>query len=186
MASAIWVAPRPSLCEQVLHHTVEEEPSLHSCIREECHNSPRLTPVQRLQYGVTFRGPSHYSSHLPPPREGPPSLQTLGDTAAEIGGVEVEGGGLMSADTPAPSLWDNRASESKLSCLHCWAERALLQSWPLPTPSYVFQPFFILYLEIFSGTVYRNPISKSAGVRLLCSWTKEQIKSAYLIQRFEW
>lgn len=115
VASAIWVTPCPSLCEHVLHHTVVEEPSLHSCIREECHNSPVLTPVQRLQYGVTFRGPSHCSSHLPPPRESPPSLQTLVDTAAEIGGVEVEGGGLMSADTPAPSLWDNRASESKLS-----------------------------------------------------------------------
>lgn len=49
-------------------------PPPHSCIRGECHNLPILIPVQRSQRGVTSSGPSHCSSHLPPPQEGLPSL----------------------------------------------------------------------------------------------------------------
>ena len=86
-----------------------------SCICGECHNHPLLIPVQRSQCGVTSTGPSHCRSHLPPPREGPPSLQTLGDTATEIGEQRSKVEGLMSPDTEAPSLGDNQASESKLS-----------------------------------------------------------------------
>lgn len=136
-----------------------EENLPRSCIREECHNHPLRIPVQRLQCGVTSSGPSHRSSHLPPPRECRPSLQTFGDAMAEIGGgVEVKGGGLMSADTPAPSLGDNRASESKLSSVCTAGPREHRRRADLCPRIHMFSiKCFFLYLEHFQwSTVCRQ------------------------------
>lgn len=45
---------------------------------------------------------------------GPSFTPNLGRHCGWNWGAEVKGGGLMSPDTPTPSLWDNEASESKL------------------------------------------------------------------------
>lgn len=71
-----------TVSQVLLRHMVLVNPSLQLYTRGMLQPSH---PVQRLQYGVTSSGPSHCSSHLPTPQEALLSLQTLGDTAAEIG-----------------------------------------------------------------------------------------------------
>lgn len=137
--------------------------------------------VTTIPYSFQFKGysmvwlpagPPTAARTCLPPQEGLPSLpKNLRRHRSWNWGVEVKGWGLMSADTPAPSLWDNQASESKLSSVcAAGARRTPLQSWPLPTHSYVFHLFFFSYLKIFSSVQYKHIETKRAEVRLLWSW----------------
>lgn len=85
---------------------------------------------------------------------GPSFTPNLGRHRGWNWGPEVKGGGLMSPDTPTPSLWDNEASESKLFSVctaeprehHCRAD--------LCPCLHLFSIYFFLYLEIFSKVQY--------------------------------
>ena len=92
------------------------------------------------------------------PESAVPRSKPLETLWLKLGGVEVKGGGLMSADTPAPSLGDNRASESKLSSVCTAGPREHRRRADLCPRIHMFSiKCFFLYLEHFQwSTVCRQ------------------------------